>query len=140
MGSIIPLTRFYYGDAGVFGRLVLPSGISLYSVERPWLNNQLRISCIPEGIYALSPRYFFRGEYDTFELLDVPGRSHILIHVANWSHEVEGCIGLGTILDLGNNMVKSSKVAFDLFYREMSQFPIEHDPMSIKIDHVEAVI
>ena len=111
----LTLDRLAYLDQGTFGRLLFPSGISLYTVERPWINNAPRISCIPEGEYSLVPKQFFRGGYQTYELVEVPGRSHILIHIANWPHEVEGCIGVGTGLNLANFQVVNSKTGFAYF-------------------------
>jgi hypothetical protein len=128
------LTRIAYLDVGAFGKLILPSGVRLYTVERPWLGNAPSISCIPEGVYQLRPRPFFRGGYDAIEIMDVPDRSHILIHIANWPWDVEGCVGPGIGLDLGNNQVVSSRIAFGQLMEEFNQ----HQPPSITIDHVEA--
>ena len=33
---------------------------------------------------------------DVVQILDVPDRTFILFHVANFPHDVEGCIGLGS--------------------------------------------
>lgn len=91
------LTRFAYGDEATFGRLSV-DGRTLYTVERPWRSNLPRVSCIPEGRYRCRPRMFFRGGYPAIEVLDVPGRSHILFHVGNRAGDVEGCIAIGTRL------------------------------------------
>lgn len=65
------------------------------SLELPWRGNQPNVSCIPVGDYlvgsATSPK-FGKG---TMRLTGVPGRSHILIHPGNFTHEIEGCILLG---------------------------------------------
>jgi hypothetical protein len=54
------------------------------TLELPWLNNQRRISCIPEGQYKCvkhkSPKFG-----NSFWVKDVPGRSEILIHVGNYA-------------------------------------------------------
>mgnify|MGYP004351225057 FL=1 len=77
-----------------------------WSLERPWLNNAPNVSCIPQGIYDLrwreSPRFGW-----TWLLEDVPNRTHILIHSANWSRQLQGCIALGTGL-MGNEFAVSS--------------------------------
>jgi hypothetical protein len=75
----------------------------LKSLELPWLNNKSFISCIPEGVYICRPRTSkLFGEH--FEILNVPGRDKILIHIMNFigspnpiTNKVEsnGCIGLG---------------------------------------------
>jgi len=130
------LTRIAYLSEGTFGKMTLPSGVILYTVERPWLNNQLGISCIPEGVYALTRRMFFRGGYNTWEITEVPGRKHILIHIANWPREVEGCVGLGTGLELADYMVVNSARAFKQFMVETAQF----DRLSLEINSVKAVL
>lgn len=85
-----------------------------YTVERPWLNNQLRISCIPEGTYIMrrydSPRF----GHDMWEVTDVPYRTYILIHKANWARKLLGCIGLG--MELWDNGVGNSRIAINEFY------------------------
>lgn len=64
------------------------------SLERPWLDNQRSLSCIPVGIYKavrqLSPRF---GE--TFWIQDVMGRSEILFHKGNIDDDTHGCILVG---------------------------------------------
>ena len=65
------------------------------TLERPWLNDQPDISCIPEGVY-------------TFEYHNTPhlpdcwvitnlkdGRSGICLHSANFVREIKGCFAAG---------------------------------------------
>ena len=127
----LSLIRFAYLDTGTFGHLWLPSGVVLHTVERPWLFNKPRVSCIPEGTYKLAPRHFFRGGYDTYEVTGVPGRRYILFHIANWPTDVEGCIGLGTEIANDFSMVKNSKVAFDMFKKELEDRKAELEVTSI---------
>lgn len=92
-GALV-LERFCYADTATFGRLTV-EGRTLYTVERPWLENQPRVSCIPEGLFRCKPRRFFRGGYDAVEVCNVPGRSHILFHRGNRASDVLGCIAVG---------------------------------------------
>lgn len=85
----------------------------LYTIERPWLENRVLESCIPGGFYKLKP---FSGPTfeDVFILVGESvgevekevHRSVCLLHIANWVHEVRGCIGLG--LSLGSLISKRS--------------------------------
>lgn len=88
----VALTRFAYTGQGVWGKLALPDGSYLYTVERPWLNNAPFVSCIPDGTYTLAPGFFHRGGYPAMELQGVPGRTLIKMHRANQPHELKGCI------------------------------------------------
>lgn len=64
------------------------------TLELPDLNNEKRKSCIPEGEYTcikhVSPKFG-----PCIWVQDVPGRSEILIHVANFKSDLLGCIGIG---------------------------------------------
>ena len=61
-------------------------------IELPWRNNKQQISCIPEGCYLLKTKIHpVKGKQ--LIVCEVPGRSGILIHIANdASHELRGCI------------------------------------------------
>lgn len=98
----IVLKRFESGAQGTFGQIFAP-GLTLYTGELPWRENQPNISCIPEGEYEClwtwSPR-FRRFMY----LVDsVPHRSGIRKHPANlmgaadrgYKSQLNGCIALG---------------------------------------------
>ncbi len=114
----IILERFAYSPAGTFGTLFLPENI-LYTVERPWLDNIPRWSCIPEGQYKCVPRPYYRGGYNAIHVTDVPNRSYILMHKGNIMHNVEGCIAVGTELGCMHDLwaVKNSGNAFGQLMR-----------------------
>lgn len=112
VGEIL-LERFCYHPSGTLGVINIDNH-KFYSIERPWLENATNVSCIPEGEYEMgwrtSPRF---GE--TWHIKDVPDRTHILIHVANFSKDVQGCIGLGMDLMGDTIAVSSSKAAIGKF-------------------------
>ena len=123
------LTRFADSPHGVFGKLE-GKEIELCTVERPWLDNQRRVSCIPAGAYTLKRCMFNRGGYHTYEVTEVPGRSEIKIHVANTMDDVIGCIGVGQGLGFvdGKWAVTRSKVAFEALMAVLSDtLPGTHD-------------
>ena len=53
------------------------------TMELPWKDNKRRVSCIPVGFYIVrkhtSPKFG-----NTFHVLNVKGRSEILIHKGNY--------------------------------------------------------
>jgi hypothetical protein len=64
------------------------------SLELPFLNNKLKISCIPAGKYTIVKRVSKRfGNH--FLVKDVKNRSYILIHHGNYYYQTEGCILVG---------------------------------------------
>ena len=80
---------------GVFGQLSTEM-YECYTLERPRTGDH---PCIPAGEYEVELRPHPRhGE--CYEVMDVPGRTAILIHPANWYQELLGCIALGTSVNI----------------------------------------
>jgi Family of unknown function (DUF5675) len=114
--------RTVHGTFGLFG--------AWYSVERRWANNESGVSCLPAGVYVCKPTVFHPGlddGYPTFEITGVPQRSEIKIHVANWEHQLRGCIALGMAIHFLEHegapklAVTSSKEAFKAFFHEFGK-------------------
>ena len=88
--------------------------LQLQTLERPWIFNERRVSCIPTGTYLvkrhISPKF---GE--CFKIQDVKGRSDILIHSGNVVNDTLGCVlvGLtsGSVDDSSSAMICSSRKA-----------------------------
>lgn len=93
----LALTRTYFPN-GTNGDLLLDGEKVCSTIELPWKDNKPRGSCIPEGEYELRKRWSQRfGEH--FILVDVPGRSSVLIHPANDAlKELKGCIAPVSLL------------------------------------------
>lgn len=87
----ITLTRVYHPE-GTNGLIRYGGKVICLSIELPMNNNLPAKSCIPEGTYRLRHRQSNKfGE--CMELLQVPGRTAILIHPANYAlTELRGCI------------------------------------------------
>lgn len=89
------LARDLFDDQATPGKFFRPDGSFLaFSLERPWLNNQRQISCIPAGRYRLKKRYSQKFGWHLW-LQNVPDRSLILIHTANYVRQLQGCIAPG---------------------------------------------
>ncbi len=95
------LRRSSSGEQGTFGTLEV-DGKSFHSGELPWNNNASGKSCVPAGQYTV--RWSPSAKYgEKYQLQDVPGRTSILIHSANyvgdedkgWKAQVDGCVALG---------------------------------------------
>ena len=88
---VLVLNRTYFPE-GTQGVLEWNGTLVCYTIELPWLENQRRISCIPEGEYILQPRFSPKFGWH-LHLMNVPGRDLILIHPANDAKkELLGCI------------------------------------------------
>ena len=87
----LELFRTYYPD-GTNGEIRHVGRSICHTIELPWLQNRRNVSCIPEGRYALRKRFTSKHGLHVF-VVDVPGRSGILIHPANYAKtELRGCI------------------------------------------------
>lgn len=97
---------------GVNGVLLLDGMELCKTIELPWLRNEPRISCIPEGRYRLRKRYSPKFKWH-FELLGVRGRKDILIHPANHAAlELKGCIA-PVLQHTGEGKGNSSRIALE---------------------------
>ena len=98
--------------------------------EPPWRDNEPFVSCIPAGIYTCrrvnSPQFG-----NTFEVMDVPGREHILFHKGNFKHNTKGCFLVGEQfepLGIHDCAVLASKKGYSEFHyrtRELESFTLE---------------
>ncbi len=120
----IKLERFAYTPHGVFGKILIPE-FQCFTVERPWLDNKPRESCIPEGVYPLVLGTYNRGGYPAYEVMNVPNRSLIKIHIGNTIDDVVGCIAPGKALGFLERKwaVTSSSKAFKEFMQAMNNIP-----------------
>lgn len=137
------LRRTVMGNAGTFGILEI-DGIEYKTGELPWRDNARGKSCIPAGTYQV--RWSPSGKYgEKYQLQGVPGRSHILIHAANFvgdedqglKAQVDGCIALGSEISLLENQmaVRGSRDAVKEFEEMMGLEPFE---LEIRDEYLEA--
>ncbi len=107
--------RRTYEDKGTRGELLDEEGNHVcLTIERPRFGDH---PCIPAGTYTAS-RYDSPKHGEHIWQLDVPDRTNIQFHIANWPHELLGCIAPGldrTTSPEGETGVTSSRVAFESF-------------------------
>lgn len=86
-----------YHSTHTYGMLITDTGQIFYSIERPWLNNQRNISCIPPGTYRTTflPRSASGKYKNVWHIQNVPNRGGILIHNGNFVSHSKGCLILG---------------------------------------------
>lgn len=87
----LTLARSYL-PSKTFG-LLFDDEISLVTLERPWLNNRVNVSCIPEGVYYVNRDK--EGRFKYYEVSEVEGRSGIEFHAGNFVEHSMGCILVG---------------------------------------------
>jgi len=92
----LQLVRYCYGPEHVAGLLKFGDNLelSVWTLECPWRDNQIFVSCVPDGSYPLvafdSPIH-----PDCWVLTPVEARTGILIHIGNTVRDTQGCILVG---------------------------------------------
>lgn len=108
----LQLKRGYLPN-GTNGMLQTDTGNFIcHTIELPWQDNQRNFSCIPEGRYRAVIRRSAKFNRHLL-IMEVPGRSLILIHPANDAmKELKGCIAPVTVLT-GEGRGERSREAFN---------------------------
>jgi hypothetical protein len=104
---------------GIWGQVFNEYGqLICNSIERPWLENQRGISCIPTGKYKCVRDNYGRHQYWRVE--NVEGRDNIEIHSANRPDQLNGCIAFGENWSImnGNIAITNSKKTLDKLLEE----------------------
>ena len=114
-----------YKKSCTLGEAILPSGKIIKTLERPWLNNQPNVSCIPDGVYLC--KWLERsasGKYKRcWHVQGVDGRSGILWHSGNLVRHTLGCIlpGMRHGWLLNQRAVLSSGAGMNAMREELSE-------------------
>lgn len=125
------LQRDSQDGARTYGILQSDTGIvECQTIERPWLDNQNGVSCIPAGVYPCALRFSPHHGFAVFGVTNVPHRTDVEIHAANVPTQLLGCIALGETRGTlnGQDAVMASQNAVDTFmaargcagYRELT--------------------
>lgn len=108
----------------------------IYFIAPAWKNNENDISCIPQGLYNVT-RGNTEHHIDVFKILNVPGRTDILIHSGNYASPVliddmvhldsKGCFLAGFDYDKKTPMIKQSVNAMNYLRENI------HDNFSLEV-------
>jgi Family of unknown function (DUF5675) len=93
------------------GYFAVNDTITSYSLERPWVDNLQNISSIPAGTYKGSLRYDHTDHW-RIELVGVPGRTNVQIHIGNQPDQTKGCILIGKKLGSDLCSLEDSAAAY----------------------------
>ena len=104
---------------------------TMFTLELPWKNNEVGKSCIDTGMYKVekysSPKY-----PKAYKILNVIGRSHILIHPANYYTQLRGCVALGKgVIDINKDNIKDVTNSGDALKRLIKIF--NHEGFSLVV-------
>jgi len=123
----LTLKRKYREGEATLGIITMKSKELCRTLERPWLDNQSNVSCIPEGKY-IAKKYSSAKYPDVWELKNVKDRTYILIHAGNLVKHTEGCILVGMDWGFLNDelaVLSSRKALYSLRMTLGDEFEIE---------------
>ena len=126
----IEIFRLEYEAKQTLGECAIThNGKSMFeskSLERADNGNKRMISCIPSGVYRCVLEYSNKFKRDLWEIKGVPNRSECKFHSANYWHDLNGCIALGSkFLDINNDGfrdVLESKKTMKQFHKVLKGF------------------
>ena len=127
----LKLKRVAENEDATFGVLINGDTPFAITLEPSWEDNKKGISCIPSGPYSCkrvkSPRFG-----DTFEILDVEGRTHILFHKGNSERNTQGCVLIAEEFGILNG--KAAVLASGRGYREFMNILKDVDEFDLIIE------
>ena len=125
------LNRFIHSDKSEIGLLYIDGKFQNFTIERPWLDNQRSVSCIPEGKYMLGLRedptpltMQYREIYDFFQwhlwIKDVKDRSGIYMHHGNYPKDILGCVAVAATYDINTpDFIGNSRKTYSKLYQKL---------------------
>lgn len=137
--------NLYSPQQGTFGWLKLPVvDWECAILEEIWKNNEPFVSCIPVGTYKLRRATHRIGtpdpndDYPCWQLVDVPDRTAINMHILNTIKGTEGCIGMGDRHGVveRNWAVLNSRKTFTQFMEHMNTLEAQDSDLWIAIGNV----
>lgn len=97
--KVVVLLRCKYSLKQILGNLFVIEGTKILfqckTLELAYRGNKKNISAVIAGIFPLVLEWSPKFKKMLWELKDVPGRSEAKFHVANFVHQLNGCIALG---------------------------------------------
>ncbi len=117
----IAVARIWKTDVAVTGTFSVDGVQKYFSLELPELfEGQPNVpdkTCIPVGTYDVQRLWSNHWNQMMPHVVGVPGRSEVEIHVANFPHDILGCIGIG-MKRISDTQIAESREAFEEFNRD----------------------
>lgn len=118
----ILVVREEENTSNISGKIYLNGDFIGHTLEPTWKRNK-KDSCIPVGEYMAylrdAEQSGSRWSYNPIQLINVPERSYIQIHIGNYPKDTQGCILIGK--GKGDNAVWSSGDCFKELVEKMDK-------------------
>lgn len=125
----IEIFRYEFEESQTLGEcFITKDGNDIFkakTLERADNENKRNISCIPSGVYKCVLEYSAKFNRKLWEIKGVENRSECKFHSANYWHDLNGCIALGSsYMDIDNDGfrdVLNSKKIMKLFHQTLGK-------------------
>lgn len=121
----LKLENTEYDAEGIFGVLIDEAemfvAVTLQRAYDAHQGNGSYIPKLPKGVYTCKRSkhrlHGMKSDFETFEVMNVPGHTGILFHWGNFNKDSEGCILLGQQTLFGQHppMITKSRATFAKF-------------------------
>jgi hypothetical protein len=132
----IAVARTWKTDTGITGTFSVDGEQKYFSIELPELfegeANVPNKTCILPGTYEVQRLWSNHWNQMMPHVVGTPGRSEVEIHVANFPHDILGCIGIGR-LRISDIEIGESKDAFEEFNQDFENAIAAGEPVTITI-------
>jgi hypothetical protein len=117
----IDVSRIWRSDTGITGTFSVDGVQKYFSLELPELfegqPNVTNKTCVPVGTYDVERLWSGHWNQLMPHIVGVPGRTEVEIHIANFPHDILGCMGIGN-KRLSDAEIGESKDAFEEFNQD----------------------
>lgn len=128
--------RLWKNDQAITGTFLVDGSQKYFSLELPELfegqPNVTNKTCIPAGNYPVERLWSNHWNAMMPHITQVPGRSEIEIHIANFPHEILGCMGIG-MKRISDTEIGESGEAFEEFNVDFENAIAAGEPVTISI-------
>jgi hypothetical protein len=137
MNSAIPMVYIHYfqkHETGMYGVMMDNNGLPFAVTLQP--DN----AYLPEGEYDCNKSRYFKGGYDTFEII-YPGHTRVLFHIGNHEDNSQLCVLIGeqfeTVEANGRKKpgIAASGKGFGEFWDKYKSF----DKIKLKVSYAEGL-
>jgi hypothetical protein len=132
----IDVARLWKSEEGITGTFSVDGEQKYFSLELPELfEGQPNVpdkTCILPGTYEVQRLWSAHWNQMMPHVVGTPGRSEVEIHVANFPHDILGCIGIGR-LRISDIEIGESREAFEEFNRDFENAIAAGEPVRITI-------
>lgn len=134
----LDIYRKIFGPKSTPGKLSVDAQYFCHTLELSWLDNAENVSCIPAGIYPVTVNMSAAHGKRMPEILDVPNRSGVRFDIANYPHQLLGCVAVG--MECGTDMVAGSTAAWLDLYQKIDNALKSGDTVTLEIHDPEVAV